>query len=112
MVYVTQVTTAQVDETQVAMDLAEETTLPPQRSDDGDTPAPQGAPTPPARWRERETGLLGQLQRYHQQHGGRYQRGRNGTQHQERQPQLPARRGIQERPPESHLRMSGQAGGR
>lgn len=29
MVYVTQVTTAQVDETQVAMDLAEETTLPP-----------------------------------------------------------------------------------
>mgnify|MGYP000720157617 CR=1 FL=1 len=42
---------------------------PPQRSDDGDTPAPQGAPTPPARWRERETGLLGQLQRYHQQHG-------------------------------------------
>lgn len=101
MVYVTQVTTAQADETQVAMDLAEETTLPPSEA--------------MMAIRQLRKVLLRRLlggESVKQGNWGRYQRGRNGTQHQERQPQLPARRGIQERPPESHLRMSGQAGGR
>lgn len=66
--YVTQVTAAQVDETQVAMDLADETTLNPSEAMMPIRQAPQNPHPPSARRREREAGQLEQFQRHPLQH--------------------------------------------
>ena len=127
--YPVQYTTKMVDENEVAMLIADETTLNPMEAamairqlrkvvqrllggGDGDTPAAQGGATPAAGRQEREAGRLGHVQRHPQHRGSRAQGRPHRPQREACEHQLPARRRNESRHAESGLRVAGQNHGK